>query len=60
MSLLNLHDNISAAIDHNEYLLGIFIDIVKAFDTVNHELLLKELKNLVVRGIALTWFQSYM
>ena len=59
MSLLNLQDNKSAAIDRNEYSLGIFIDIAKAFDTVN-QLLLKKLENLGARGIALTWFQSYL
>ena len=60
MPLLNLQDNISAAIDRNEYSLGIFIDISKAFDTVNHGHLLKKLENLGVWGTALTWFQSYL
>ena len=43
MSLLNIQDSISAAIDRNEYSLGIFINIGKAFDTVNHEILLAKL-----------------
>ena len=60
MSFLNFQDNISAAIDCNEYSLGILIDTAKAFDMVNHGLLLKKLENLGVRGIALTCFQSYL
>lgn len=35
MSLLKIQDNISAAIDRNEYTVGVFIDITKAFDTVD-------------------------
>src|SRR6218665_282643 len=58
MSLLNIQDSISAAIDRNQYSLGIFIDI--AFDTVNPEILLAKLENLGIRGVALSWFQSYL
>lgn len=39
--LLNLQDNISAAIDRNEYSMGILIEMAKAFDTVNHGLIRK-------------------
>ena len=60
MSLLNLQDSISAAIDRNEYSLGVFIDISKAFDTVNHDILLSKLENIGIRGVALDWFQSYL
>src|SRR6218665_1705724 len=60
MSLLNIQDSISATIDRNEYSLDIFIDIAKAFDTVNHEILLAKLENLRIRGVALSWFKSYL
>src|SRR6218665_3905664 len=58
MSLLNIQDSISATIDRNEYSLGIFINIAKAFDTVNHEILLAKLENLGRRGVALSWLLS--
>jgi len=40
MALMNLQDKITEAIDKNEYSLGIFIDLAKAFDTVDHKILL--------------------
>lgn len=60
LSLLSLHDNISAAFDRGEYSLGVFVDVAKAFDTVNHDLLLLKLDNMGIRGVALSWFRSYL
>jgi len=42
MSLLNMHDKISYTIDANEFFIGIFFDLAKAFDTVDHCILLKK------------------
>ena len=59
-NLLNVINVISTALNNGDYCIGIFLDLKKAFDCVNHEILLKKLKHLGVRGLALNWFQSYL
>ena len=43
----------------NEYVLGVFIDLEKAFDTVNHKILLHKLKLYGINATCLEWFKSY-
>jgi Reverse transcriptase (RNA-dependent DNA polymerase)/Endonuclease-reverse transcriptase len=59
MSLLNMQDKISNAIENNEYAVGIFFDLAKAFDTVDHAILLNKLATYGIRGMQLDWFASY-
>ena len=60
LALMHLYDKLSSEIDQWEYTMGIFIDLSKAFETVNHEILFDKLEHYDVRGIALKWFKSYL
>ena len=47
-------------IDSGNILFSLFLDLRKAFDCVNHKILLSKLNTCGVRGIALDWFCSYL
>ena len=59
LALIHLYDKISTAIDNREYTVGIFLDLSKAFDTVNHDIMLTKLEHYGVRGNSLQWFKSF-
>ena len=43
MALIDLEDNLSQSIDKNKYTIGIFVDLSKAFDAVDHKILIGRL-----------------
>ena len=59
-ALLSLTESIKQSIDSGKVGCGIFLDLQKAFDTVNHKILLDKLEHYGIRGNALKWFQSYL
>ena len=59
-TLLDISQKIMDALDKGQFACGIFIDLQKAFDTVDHEILLKKLFHYGIRGKALSLFRSYL
>ena len=59
-ALVSFLDKITETLDKNEYALSLFIDLSKAFDTINHSLLLKKLSSYGIRGTALELFKNYL
>ena len=55
-----LIDKLTNAIEKGEYGIGGFFYFSKAFDTVDHTILLSKLYHFGIRGSALSWFSSYL
>ena len=52
LALIDLVDNIRRLIDEGHYVLGLFIDFSKAFDTIDHDILLYKLEPYGIKGHA--------
>ena len=59
-AILDLVDQITKSFENNSFLLGVFVDLSKAFDTVNHDILLDKLNYYGIRGKSFDWIQSYL
>ena len=57
---LELVEKITKFIYYGKYTVGIFIDIKKAFYTIDHNILLQRLNFLGVRCVANSWLTSYL
>ena len=59
-TLLNMCQKISDALDEKKFVCGVFVDLQKAFDTVDHSILLAKLHHYGIRGKAHSLFKSYL
>ena len=60
LAVLDLSTRITNALDSGNYAASVFLDFAKAFDTINHQILLRKLENYSIRGPAKDWFESYL
>ena len=51
---------ITEAFENKQSSLGIFLDLTKAFDTIDHTIMLHKLHHYGIRGTAFEWFKSYL
>ena len=57
--LVDLVEEISTTLDRGDYAVTIFLDLSKAFDTVNHSILPAKLTYYGINPITCNWFRSY-
>ena len=59
-ALLSIVEEIRKNLNNGEFSCGAFIDLEKAFDTVNHKILLSKVEHYVIKDTSLTWIASYL
>ena len=60
MASVTLIDKVTEALDKGECIIGVFLDFSKAFDTVDHDILLQKLTLYGIQDIMLKWFKDYL
>ena len=60
MAIFELVEEITTAMDNSMSTVAVFIDLKKAFDIVDHNILLNKLEHYGIRGLAFSWIQSYL
>ena len=59
-AILQLIQNINKSLNNNDKLISVFIDLTKAFDVIDHKILIYKLSYYGIKGIPLQWFIDYL
>ena len=59
-ALMSIVENIQTQVSNGEFAAGVSVDLRKAFDTVDHRILIRKLEHYGVRGISKKWFRFYL
>ena len=59
-AIIKFLDNVYSSLDKKQSTIAVYLDFSKAFDTVNHEILMSKLQHNGIRGVMLSWFKSYL
>ena len=59
-ALISITEKIRKALGEGKFASGLFLDFQKAFDTVNHKILISKLEHYGIRGLPLHLFQNYL
>ena len=60
LAIIRVTEYMHKALDEKQHVIGLYMDLAKAFDTINHEILINKLDYYGIRGQALIWFKSYL
>ena len=60
MAVLDVVSMIKNALYERKFVMGVFMDLQRAFNTINFEILVKKLEHYGFRGVSLSWFKSYL
>ena len=60
LAMIELVNRITEQIDKGKYTIGIFLDLSKAFDTIDHKIIMDKLNYYGIRGITNRWFENYL
>ena len=59
LTLINLNEEITSLLDRKMTTMSMFIDLEKTFNAIDHNILIKNAENMVLRGIVINWLMSY-
>ena len=59
-AVLRYTDEVYEALNYGQSVVSVLLDLSKAFDTVDHQILINKLNKIGIRGISLQWIKSYL